>query len=229
MHLNMVSGRLSRFTPIPATPEMDATSVEDPEWSLEFLRSFPSTILDKSVTYHAVLKKSGFGTKESLKGLREDDLERMKFLLSDNRAIMGQIELLFSPVALPVFVAPVPAVFGRIRTAWNTKNMNPMESKDPSSSTGTMPELNDFLSMLIVYCEQNDDTPGLAATKALGAYAEAPIGPGLALNAPHAAMDEHASRQLATAILKHIPKKLRGLVDFEVGLQAGVLPILGAL
>ena len=36
--------------------------------------------------------------------------------------------------------------------------------------------------------------------KALGAYAEAPIGPGLALNALHAAMDEHASRQLATAI-----------------------------
>ena len=62
----------------------------------------------------------------------------------------------------------------------------------------------DFLSMLIVYCEQNDDTPGLAATKALGAYAEAPIGPGLALNALSAAMDEHASRQLATAILKHI-------------------------
>ncbi len=44
-----------------------------------------------------------------------------------------------------------------------------------------------------------------------------------------AAMDEHASRQLATAILKHIPKKLRELVDFEVGLQAGVFPILGAL
>ena len=59
--------------------------------------------------------------------------------------------------------------------------------------------------------------------------AEAPIGPGLALNVLHDAMDDHASRQLATAILKHIPKKLRGLVDFEVGLQAGVFPILGAL
>ena len=35
-------------------------------------------------------------------------------------------------------------------------------------------ELRDFLSMLIVYCEQNDDTAGLAATKALGKYAEAP-------------------------------------------------------
>ena len=34
---------------------------------------------------------------------------------------------------------------------------------------------------------------------------------------------------LRTAILKHIPKKLRELVDFEVGLQAGVFPILGAL
>ena len=87
--------------------------------------------------------------------------------------------------------------------------MNAMESKDPSSSTGTKHELDDFVSMLTVYCEQNDDTPGLAATKALGAYAEAPIGPGLALNALHAAMDEHASRQVATAILKHIPKKLR--------------------
>ena len=107
--------------------------------------------------------------------------------------------------------------------------MNAMESKDPSSSTGTKHELDDFVSMLVVYCEQNDDTPGLAATKALGAYAEAPIGPGLALNALHAAMDEHASRQVATAILKHIPKKLRELVDFEVGLQAGVFPILGAL
>jgi len=32
-------------------------------------------------------------------------------------------------------------------------------------------------------------------------------------------MDEHASRQLATAILKYIPKKLRELVDFEVGLH----------
>ena len=42
-------------------------------------------------------------------------------------------------------------------------------------------------------------------------------------------MDEHASRQLATTILNHIPKKLRELVDFEVGLQAGVFPILGAL
>ena len=34
---------------------------------------------------------------------------------------------------------------------------------------------------------------------------------------------------LRTAIFKHIPKKLRELVDFEVGLQAGVFPILGAL
>ena len=75
---------------------------------------------------------------------------------------MAQIELLFASVALPVFVAPVTPVFGRIRTAWNTKNMNAMESKDPSSSTGTKPELDDFVSMLIVYCEQNDDTPGLA-------------------------------------------------------------------
>ena len=153
MHLNMVSGRLSRFTPIPATPEMDATSVEDPEWSLAFLRSFPSTIRDKAAAYHAVWKKNGFGTKESLAGLREGDLERMKFLLSDNRAIMAQLALIFEPVALPVFVPPVVPVIGSIRSAWNTKNMNAMESKDPSSSTGTMPELNDFVSMLIVYCD----------------------------------------------------------------------------
>ena len=53
-----------------------------------------------------------------------------------------------------------------------------------------MPELNDFVSMLIVYCEQNDDTTGLAATRALGVYAEAPIGPGPApLDTMDAAMD----------------------------------------
>ena len=54
----------------------------------------------------------------------------------------------------------------------------------------------------------------------MGKYAEAPIGPigpGSELDAIDAAMDEHASRQLATAILKYIPKKLRELVDFEVG------------
>jgi len=62
--------------------------------------------------------------------------------------------------------------------------------------------------MLIVYCEQNDDTVGLAATKALGKYAEAPIGPEPALDAIDAAVDEHASRQLATAIPKHIPKQI---------------------
>ena len=61
MHLKMVSGRLSRFTPIPATPEMDATSEDDPEWSLAFLRSFPSTTREKAVAYQAVWKKSGFG------------------------------------------------------------------------------------------------------------------------------------------------------------------------
>ena len=78
--------------------------------------------------------------------------------------------------------------------------MNAMESKDPSSSTGTKSELDDFVGMLIVYCEQNDDTPGLAATKALGAYAEAPIGPGPALDAMDAVMDEHVSRQLIVSL-----------------------------
>ena len=128
------------------------------------LRSFPTTIRDIAAARHAVLKKNGFGTKESLKGLMEQDLTDMKFLLSDVRAIWAQLVLIFAPVALPAFVPPVPPVpvIGRIRTAWNPKNMNAMESKDPSSSTGTMSELNDFLSMLIVYCEQNDDTPGLA-------------------------------------------------------------------
>ena len=125
----------------------------------------------------------------------------MKFLLSDVRAIMAQVELLFAPVGHPVFVAPVAQVIGRLRPSWSTKNMNNMESRD-------------------------DDTPGLAATRALGVYAEAPIGPGPALDAMDVVMDEHASRQLATAILKHIPKKLRELVDFEVDLQAGVFLIL---
>ena len=103
MHLNMVSGRLSRFTPIPATPEMDAMSEEDPDWSLPFLKSFPSTIRDNAGKYHAILKKNGFGTKEFLKGLVEQGLITMKFLLSDVRAIMAQLELLFAPVALPAF------------------------------------------------------------------------------------------------------------------------------
>ena len=227
----MVSGRISRFTPIPATPEMQSTAEDDPDWGLKFLESFPPTIRVKAAALHALWKKQGYGFKEPLKGLTEDDLTDMKFLKSDAKMIMGQLDLLFAPVGLPAFapVAPVVPVIGRIRPSWNTKNMNPMESKDSSSSTGTREELHDFLSMLIVYCEQNDDTAGLAATKALGKYAEAPIGPGPALDAIDAAMDEHASRQLATAILKHIPKKLRELVDFEVGLQAGVFPILGAL
>ena len=107
MASNYGSARVSRFTPISATPEMTDTSEDDPEWSLEFLKSFPSTIRDKAAAYHAVLKKNGFGTKESLAGLREDDLKDMKFLLSDNRAIMAQLALIFAPVALPAFVPPV--------------------------------------------------------------------------------------------------------------------------
>ena len=80
-------------------------SEEDPDWSLPFLKSFPSTIRDNAGKYHAILKKNGFGTKESLKGLEEQDLTTMKFPLSDVRAIMAQLELLFAPVALPAFVA----------------------------------------------------------------------------------------------------------------------------
>ena len=72
----MVAESQSR-SPIPATPEMYSTSEEDSEWGLEFLRSFPSTIRDKSTEYHEAWKKNGFGTKGSLKGLREGDLERM--------------------------------------------------------------------------------------------------------------------------------------------------------
>ena len=121
MHLNMVSGRLSRFTPIPATPEMDAMSEEDPDWSLPFLKSFPSTIRDNAGKYHAILKKNGFGTKESLKGLEEQDLKDMKFLLSDVRAIMAQLALLFEPVALPAFVPPVVPVNGRIYAPLGTQ------------------------------------------------------------------------------------------------------------
>ena len=129
MASNYGSARVSRFTPIPATPEMTATSEEDPQWSLTFLKSFPSTIRDNAVKYQAVLTKNGFGTKESLAGLEEQDLKDMKFLLSDVRAIM--LALIFEPVALPAFVPPVVPVIGRIRSAWNTKNMNAMESKDP--------------------------------------------------------------------------------------------------
>ncbi len=47
--------------------------------------------------------------KESLKGLTEQGLLEMKFLKSDAKMIMGQLELMFAPVGLPVhvFVAPV--------------------------------------------------------------------------------------------------------------------------
>ena len=61
MASNHGSARVSRFTPIPATPEMVATSEEDLEWGLTFLLSFPSTIRDKATTYHAAWKKHGFG------------------------------------------------------------------------------------------------------------------------------------------------------------------------
>ena len=56
--------------------------------------------------------------------MREDDLKDMTFPLSDNRAIMAQLALIFEPVALPAFVPPVVPVIGRIRPAWNTKNMH---------------------------------------------------------------------------------------------------------
>jgi len=142
----MVSGRVSRFTPIPATPEMMSTAEDDPDWGLKFLESFPSTIRAKAAALHALWKKHGYGFKESLKGLTEDDLTDMKFLKSDAKMIMGQLELMFAPVGIPTFapVAPVVPVIGRIRPSWNTKNMNPMESKDSSSSTGTREELHDF-------------------------------------------------------------------------------------
>ena len=78
------------------------------------------------------------------------------------------------------------------------------------------------MNLLILFCEQYDDTPGTAVTKALGKYVEAPIGPG-------PAMDEWVSRQLAAAVLNRLSKKKRDLVDHEVGLQAGIFHILGAL
>ncbi len=100
----MVSGRLSRFTPIPATPEMANTAEDDPDWGLAFLESFPLAIRAKAAALHALWKKH---YKESLKGLTEGDLTDMKFLKSDAKMIMGQLELMFAPVGLPAFVAPV--------------------------------------------------------------------------------------------------------------------------
>ena len=69
MHLNMVSGRLSRFTPIPATPEMTNTAEDDPDWGLAFLESFPSTIRAKAAALHSLWKKHGYGIKEPLNTL----------------------------------------------------------------------------------------------------------------------------------------------------------------
>jgi len=224
----MVSGRVSRFTFIPDTPEMTSTNLNDPNWGLAFLMAFPSINQDQANAYHATWKKKGYGTKETVAALQEQDLLNMKFLEGHAKVISGQIDLRFAPVSIPVFVAPsVPGV--RTRAPWNTKNMKDMDSSDVSSSTGTLKELQNFLSLLIVYCEQNDDTPGTAATKALGAYAEAPIGPGPELDKLDADMDTHASRQCAAAVLNRIPKNMRDLVEFEVGLQAGIFPILGAL
>ena len=156
---------------------MTSTNLNDPNWGLAFLMAFPSINQDQANAYHATWKKKGYGTKETVAALQEQDLLNMKFLEGHAKVISGQIDLRFAPVSIPVFVAPsVPGV--RTRAPWNTKNMKDMDSSDVSSSTGTLKELQNFLSLLIVYCEQNDDTPGTAATKALGAYAEAPIGPG---------------------------------------------------
>jgi len=139
---------------------MQSTSEDDPEWGLHFLMSFPSTIRDKAPVYHAAWLKKGFGPKGMLAVLKEDDLTHMKFLDAHARMIIDQIELMFAPVSIPVFVAPsVPGV--RTRLTWSTKNMKAMESADPSSSTGTLKELQNFLSLLIVFCEQSDDTPGI--------------------------------------------------------------------
>ena len=57
----------------------------------------------QAAAYQAVWKENGFGTKESLTGFVEQNLTTMKFLLSDVREIMVQLELLFAPVALPAF------------------------------------------------------------------------------------------------------------------------------
>ena len=94
----MVSGRLSRFTPIPATPEMANTAEDDPDWGLAFLESFPLAIRAKAAALHALWKKQ---YKESLKGLTEQDLMDMKFLTSDASMIMGQLDPPKSPIFAP--------------------------------------------------------------------------------------------------------------------------------
>ena len=111
---------------------MLSTSEHDPEWGLHFLMSFPSTIRDNAQVYHAAWLKKGFGPKVMLGVLKEDGLIRMKFPDAHARLIIDQIELMFAPVSIPVFVAPsVPGV--RTRLTWNTKNMKAMESADPST------------------------------------------------------------------------------------------------
>ena len=84
----MVSGRVSRFTRIPDTPDMLSTSEDDPEWGLHFLMSFPSTIRDNAQVYHAAWLKKGFGPKVMLAVLKEDDLTHMKFLDAHARMII---------------------------------------------------------------------------------------------------------------------------------------------
>ncbi len=69
------------------------TAEDDRDWGLAFLESFPSKIRTKAAVLHALWKKNGFGIKGSLKGLTEQGLMDMKFLKSDAKIIMGQLEL----------------------------------------------------------------------------------------------------------------------------------------
>ncbi len=92
MYPNMASVRLSRFTPILATPEMLSTNEDDPDWGLAFLESSPLTIRAKAAALLALWKKHGYRFKGPLIGLTEQDLTDVKFLKSDAKMIMGQLE-----------------------------------------------------------------------------------------------------------------------------------------
>ena len=75
----MVSGRVSRFTFIPDTPEMTSTNLNDPDWGLFFLMSFPSINQDQANAYHATWKKKGYGTKETVAALQEQRINLSEY------------------------------------------------------------------------------------------------------------------------------------------------------
>ncbi len=112
--------------------------------------SFPLTIRDQANAYYAAWKKKGYGSKETPSAFKEKDLLNMKFLEGHARVIIGQMDLMFAPVPIPVFVAPsVPGVC--TRAPWNTKNLKDMGSSDESKMRVAQQEHSRNCRIFLVY------------------------------------------------------------------------------